>query len=203
MDKIDTVIINYYLKNNLSVQQIADKSGFSYHKIKYILDKNGIVRRNINEAIRQLNVTKYNKKEYNFKKNLSDVEQLLKIAGVMLYWGEGTKAGRTVTISNSDPKMIKMFMRFLVSICGVDKKRVRAVLHYYSNQDESKLISHWSKVIGLNKNQFCKSFLHSIHSGSYKKTSEYGTLSLRYSDKKLLSEINGLIENYINEILPA
>ncbi|MBA3533585.1 MAG: hypothetical protein H0T73_16825, partial [Ardenticatenales bacterium] len=37
----------------------------------------------------------------------------LHMAGCMLYWAEGTKARTQVNFANSDPNMVRFFMRFL------------------------------------------------------------------------------------------
>src|SRR3989338_4248236 len=45
------------------------------------------------------------------------------ISGLMLYWGEGTKRGHAMRLSNSEPEMIKIFRLFLILI-GVPKERI-------------------------------------------------------------------------------
>ena len=44
--------------------------------------------------------------------------------------------------------------------------------------------------------QFSKTFVHKKKGGTYKKNFEYGTISLRYSNKKLLEIINGWIKDF-------
>ena len=43
--------------------------------------------------------------------------------------------------------------------------------------------------------QFSKTFVHKKKGGTYKKNFEYGTISLRYSNKKLLEILNINIPN--------
>lgn len=51
------------------------------------------------------------------------------LIGTALYWGEGTKQGirnvsARVTFSNSDPKMIRIFLRWLMVCCNIQKKDI-------------------------------------------------------------------------------
>mgnify|MGYP001564786582 CR=1 FL=1 len=196
MQRIEKRVIDLYINNKFSAQQIADCLKITNSRVRYVLDKNRIKKRNISEAIRYLNLTKYRKGNFKIKNNLNSQMERLKVAGTMLYWGEGTKFGSSVVLSNSNPHIIRIFLKFLKKICGISKKRLRALLHYYKDQNEKKLKKYWMNIIHIPREQFSKSFLHIHKSGSYSTISKYGTLSLRYSDKRLLGEINKWIEKY-------
>lgn len=196
MTHIQRQIIDSYVKQKLSVQQIADFLNISSSGIRHVLDRNKIRRRSISDAIRYINITKFKKGEFKIKRNLNNHQQRLKLAGVMIYWGEGTKSGNSVVLSNSDPNLVKIFLKFLREICEVSNKRLRVVLHYYQYQKEDKLIKYWAKATKIPVGQFCKSFLHDKTGGSYKRVSKFGTISLRYSDKELLKIINLWIKEY-------
>jgi hypothetical protein len=190
MESFDVKVTELYTKKYLSVQQICDEMHISPSRVRTILEKNGIKRRSRSEAITKLNITKYGKGPFVMKEVLSSEEEKLKIAGIMLYWGEGTKNGNTVAFSNSNPKMIVVFLRFLRLICGAQDSRVKALVHIYKDHNEKELVRFWSEVTQIPEKNFYKSFNHGSKTGTYKKTSKYGTLSLRYSDKKLLQVIN-------------
>ena len=65
--------------------------------------------------------------------------------GVVLYWGEGykrpivrkgkVKTYHSVVLSNSDPLLIKIFLRFLREICGVEENFIRVNIHAYEHQN--------------------------------------------------------------------
>ena len=59
------------------------------------------------------------------------------LAGLMLYWAEGTKR-REVSISNSDPRMIAFIMRWFRKVCNVPEHRFRAQLHLHSGQTRKR-----------------------------------------------------------------
>lgn len=200
MKNIDQDIIVLYKDKFYSVQQIAEKLNFSSSKIKYVLRKNGIKKRKIGEAIRYLNITKFNKGLFKIKENLNEQEEKLRVAGVMLYWGEGTKSGNCVTLSNSNPEMVALFLRFLRIICGVSENRLRVLLHIYPDHNEKEMKNFWSHLTKIPISQFSKTFVHQKKGGTYKKNSKYGTISLRYSDKKLLEIINGWIKEFADNL---
>ena len=49
----------------------------------------------------------------------------LHLAGCMLYWAEGSKAPNAAILSNSDPVMLRMFVRFLRECYGISAEQVR------------------------------------------------------------------------------
>lgn len=88
---------------------------------------------------------------FKIKEVLSEEEKLLKVAGIMLYWAEGSnsKNAQTVDFANSNPKMIVIFTKFLRKICGIREKKLRAFLYCYSNQRPTELVEYWSKLTGI------------------------------------------------------
>ena len=188
--------ISQLYKSGLSVTQIAEDQKVSPSKIRYSLQKQKIPFRNHSLASRMLHLTKFGKATFSIKKKLSAKENDLKIAGIMLYWGEGTKAGNSVVFSNSDPSMIKLFLHFLRQICGAQEDRLRLLLHMYPDQDEDKLKLFWSETTKIPLSRFSKTFYHTGKAGSYTKRSEFGTVSLRYSDTELLRIINKWINQH-------
>jgi len=183
-------------KSGLSMKQTADCLNIGCSKIRSALKRQNIPRRSHRNSSQLLHLTKFGKEQCIIKDNLSEDEEKLRIAGTMLYWGEGTKSGNSVMFSNSDPQMIRVFLKFLREICRVDEKRLRILLHMYDNQDEGFLKDFWSESTDIPISQFSKTFYHQGGRGSYRQISPYGTVSLRYSDKNLLAIINNWINQY-------
>lgn len=80
------------------------------------------------------------------------------VAGLMLYLGEGDKSVRTghLRICNTDPFVLKIFMRFLTLFCDIDMSKIRFWLLCYPDHNIEKCLNWWSESIGLGKNQFYK-----------------------------------------------
>lgn len=183
-------------KKGCSMFQIAKKLNISESAVSYWLDKKGIKRRTISEAITTLYINKFHKKEFKLKNKLSQNDEKLKIAGVMLYWGEGAKTRGTIKFANSDPEMIKFFLNFLRKICGISEGRLKVLMHIYPDHNEGELKKFWIGVTKLPESQFYKSYVHSGMVGTYKSKSRYGTLAINYSDTKLLKIILEWIRQY-------
>jgi hypothetical protein len=80
------------------------------------------------------------------------------IAGLMLYWGEGTKARKHgVKLANTDPELIRLFVMFLTKVCGVPKDRIRAQVLVYPDLEEKVCRAYWSKWSTLPWENFTKS----------------------------------------------
>lgn len=189
-------ISELYTKQKLSMQQIAQRIGISASGVRYHLEKNNIKRRALNDAITYLYLTKFNKMPFKQKRSLSVIDRELKLSGIMLYWGEGTKGGNSVKFTNSDPEMIKLFLKFLRRICGVDENRLKVQIHCYPNQNQEDLLDFWSRTTQIPIERFYRSNIHQGRSGLYKKKSIYGTLAISYCDYLLLKLINSWIDKY-------
>ncbi len=196
MEQEESKIIDLYTVSKLSEQQVAQQLALNPSRVRWVLKKHQVQKRTISEAARYLHLTKFNKKEFVLNPKLTPEQKILKLAGVMLYWGEGTKKGSNVALANSDPLMVALFVRFLREICGIDEKRLHVTLHHYADHDEMALRKFWAKTLHIPLEQFYVSFLHLNTKGSYKKKSQYGTVSVQYSDKALLKVINNWIIEY-------
>ena len=85
------------------------------------------------------------------------------LTGVALYWAEGTKqkehnVSQKVKFSNTDPIMIKVFLRWLQNICGIPKSEIsfRISLHETAINKLDKVQKYWAKITGLPINNFQK-----------------------------------------------
>lgn len=82
------------------------------------------------------------------------------IAGLMLYWGEGDSSLKNATrLTNTDPRMIRIFCNFLVEIFKIPKNNIKIHLTIYPDLSEEKCKTYWSKQIKIGLNQFDKTQL--------------------------------------------
>jgi hypothetical protein len=117
-------------------------------------------------------------------------QRKLLIAGLMLYWAEGSKANKfTVDFANSDEKMLRLFIRMLREIYRVTEKRLRIYLYCYLNQDVNKIIDFWSKKLKVPKGQFSKPYIRKDFKIEKIGKMPFGLVHIRYSDKKLHRQI--------------
>ena len=193
------LILELYSKQKLSMAQVASKLSLSPSTVRYWLDKNGVKRRSINEAIDSWYLTKFNKKPFQLKTTLTEELKVLKTTGIMLYWGEGAKTENVVKFVNSDPEMIRIFLRFLREVCGIQENRLKALIHVYPDHDENKLKSFWVNLTNIKKEHFYKSYLHEGKNGTYRNKSKWGTITINYPDKHLLELLLEWINEYKNK----
>lgn len=127
--------------------------------------------------------------------------QNLLIAGLALYWAEGSKKQRRVELCNSDPLMIKFFIHWLKQCYGIPKSELSCYVginaaHKYREQYVRKF---WSDITGISTSQFTKT---SLKNYPLKKIFEnfdhhYGTLSVKVQRPariyyKIMGQIHGL-----------
>ncbi|MDD5738317.1 MAG: hypothetical protein PHY72_00085 [Candidatus Pacebacteria bacterium] len=194
-----------YLEKGFSAQEVGQFFGRSVSSVYDFMRKYGIERR----PIAQTNNFIFERKQlsFNIKKNLSKKEEKLKVAGIMLYWAEGGKEvyrdgqrrATSVNFANSDPEMVKIFLRFLREICGISEQRLRVHLYCYTNQDIDYLKKYWQETTNIPLTQFIKPYVRENFSENKKHKMEHGLVHIVYSDKKLFLKIMDWINEYINE----
>lgn len=85
-----------------------------------------------------------------FAGKLTEREKLLLLA--TLYWGEGNK--KDFILSNTDPKLIKLFASLLREILKINNDRLRGGIRIYEDIDKSKSLEFWSQATGIPKLNF-------------------------------------------------
>lgn len=145
-----------------------------------------------------------------FDKGLKLVPKVTKsarfIAGLMLYWAEGTKT-RDVALTNSDPRVIKFMVQWLSEFFNIEKSSLTVHLHLHSGQRESIAKKYWSKLTGIPLSNFQKSFIKPEGSGYRKNILYHGTAKIRvrgngstYLLFTILGCIAGVLENFSDEL---
>lgn len=124
------------------------------------------------------------------------------IAGLFLYWGEGSKSTYDkVCLSNSDPQVIKFTLYWLTKALEVARADIRVYLQLYKDMDQKKITNFWSKELNISKSQFGKPYIkestriHIDHKGF-----GYGTCNLIVNStllkERILMEIKALADHY-------
>jgi hypothetical protein len=135
------------------------------------------------------------------------------LAGIALYWAEGyklpiTRNGKTrtfhpVSLTNADPQLVKMFMKFLREVCQVADEKIIISVRLYQHLNEEHTIQYWSRVTGLSRGNFRKSYYgisrSSLHKRPYTRL-PYGTVQIRVNDTKLFHRIMGWIEGLAQHV---
>jgi transcriptional regulator with XRE-family HTH domain len=148
------------------------------------------------------------------KKRLDNIEQLkqegikevatlsqrdLFVIGVALYWAEGFKKDKRLGFANSDPAMIKLFLKWLTENCKVPVSdiRLRVGLNISHKYRIDTVVSYWSRITNIPIVQFQKPYFQKF---KWKKVfpnpeAYFGVLRIRANKKlSLFRKINGWIE---------
>ncbi len=185
-----------YYQDLLPMREVAVSLGVSIDAVVYCMRKHKLRRRTLEED----SVMRFSKKPLSFvlKKKCTKREELLKVIGVTLYWGEGYKTEKSggIDLANSDVFVITQFLSFLREVCGIDETRLRVLLYCHANQNQKKLIDFWSKKTTIPKKQFTKPYVRKDGKYDSIRTMPYGLVHIRYADKKLLAVIKQWIEDY-------
>ena len=83
------------------------------------------------------------------------------LMGIMLYWAEGSKEkeykpGSGVQFSNSDPKMIRLFLKWLYDVCKISKENISMDIFIHENNRHQieKVIRYWAKITEFEPEKF-------------------------------------------------
>lgn len=149
-------------------------------------------------AIEKYRTTRTNQRLERIKKILLEQEKALLplskrelfFAGLFLYWGEGGKLRGRVTISNSDPKVVKFALFWMTKVLNIPVEKIRARLHLYRDMDTESAITFWSSILALPKDQFGKPYIkHSNREELTYKSFGHGTCNLYHGNVVLSDKI--------------
>jgi hypothetical protein len=117
------------------------------------------------------------------------------VAGVSLYWAEGSKRVNQVTFSNSDPAMVRLFINWASRYFKLDPARFTAALHLHTGQDDSERKEFWSRTTGIPVDAFRKTFIKAEGTGHRKNILYHGTIKVRITcSTDLLHRLLGWID---------
>lgn len=167
------------------MRDISLALGCSEHKVVYWMDKYGIKRRSISDAIYLKNNP--NGDPFTVKMPRTKEEWRLYGLGVGLYWGEGNKASKNqVRLGNTDPYLIRVFLKFLTRICGVNPDDLCFNIQIFNDLDPDVALSYWVNELGMKPEQFYPPRVSPSQStGTYKRRCLYGVLSVYYFNRNL------------------
>jgi len=199
MGRIDCKTLKrLYIKEKKSSANIAKIFDCSENKINYWLKKNKIPKRSVSEAMYVKNNPKGDPFKLKPPRNASEAR--LFGLGIGLYWGEGTKASKnTVRLGNSDAKLLKIFITFLIRFFGIKKEDLRFHLHIFTDIKIDDAKGYWIKELNISEEQIYKPFVSITGSlGTYRRKSEYGVMTVYYGNTKLRNKLVHLIEEQIS-----
>lgn len=126
----------------------------------------------------------------------------LHAAGTMLYWAEGSKGCRnTARLSNSDPELVRFFLRFIRMTFDVPDERIRLTCNLFADHlDRQRAIEQfWLDQLELPHACLTKSIVNVYSKYSLKKRQNklpFGTSRLCVHSTHVAQSIFGAIQEY-------
>lgn len=131
----------------------------------YFTDRNSwlkIIREKAAEANRNKRISRQEKLGVEIEKEIKGWDlnnnENQKIILAMLYWAEGTKGGTVVSFTNTDPRLVSLFVTLLRLTFEIDESKFRVRLHLHDYHDEDAAREFWSKLLRIPQNKFYKSY---------------------------------------------
>lgn len=204
-------------KQEMSYSQIKQRLGISKSTLSgwlkdYPLSKERIseLRDNNEQRIERYRNTMRKKHDARlqavYEKERKDILPLndreIFILGLGLYWGEGTKLyNATLSISNTDPSIIKFFISWLIRSLKISKDKLKVHLQLYKDMNVEREVHFWEKILGISKKQFTKPYIKesSLKAINHKGGFGHGTCNVRVGGVELLEKILMAIKTISDE----
>lgn len=126
--------------------------------------------------------------------------------GCMLYWGEGDKNKNSCGLANSDPNLLKFFLKFLIESYNISTDMITFRVNCHLNNDLTieQIENYWLNILNLPKSCLRKPIINTKSSASKEKKDKnilpYGTGHIRVNSTELVQNIFGAIQEYGNFI---
>jgi hypothetical protein len=113
---------------------------------------------------------------------MAEVPTLLRnsiwLAGVMLYWAEGSKSKRSLEIVNSDPELLRIFVAWVRTFLEPEP-RFTLMLHLHEENDEAAAKSVWASALGFDEPEWHKTYIKPSGTGHRKNRLTCGVCRVR------------------------
>lgn len=121
------------------------------------------------------------------------------IHACLLYWGEGAKSRHSLSFSNADVEMVRIWMDLLRSALKAPEDRIRITCYLYSDHisEQARVEDFWLSSTGLPRTNMCRSIVNSYSRSSKRKrerTLPYGTVKIAVHDTRLIQMVLGGIQ---------
>jgi len=78
---------------------------------------------------------------------INNTKAITELALALLYLGEGFKKSPRTGISNSDPLILKFFLKIMLNVYQVDIEKIRFELHIRADQNQESVKRYWAKEL--------------------------------------------------------
>jgi transcriptional regulator with XRE-family HTH domain len=132
----------------------------------------------------------------------------LHLQGCMLYWAEGSKSRNRAIFTNSDPEMVKLFVRFVRQCYGVPDEKIRLTINCYVSNGlgAGAIVSWWLRELHLPHTCARPPVINRPSSSSRARRGRvlpFGTARVAVHSVFVVQSIYGAIQEYAGFARPA
>lgn len=118
----------------------------------------------------------------------------------LLYWCEGEKSknDKSLIFTNSDPTLVKTFLRNLRKGYAIDEKKFRVCIHLHHYHNPKKQLIFWSEVTTIPLEQFTKPY-QKQNGGRNVRKGYAGCASVRYYDVRIARQVHAIARAFLQK----
>lgn len=169
------------------------------HKIKEIIKNNAAKGRAVallvNKKKRKQYLETISRRNAHLPKLLKD-KDVAKLTLAILYLTEGSRKQRgSLTLGNSDPMIIRLFLKLLRLCYVVDEEKLRCTLQCRADQKIKELEEFWSKTTNIPLNLFYKAQIDPRTIDRPSKNLDYkGVCRINYFSANVFNELKSIYD---------
>lgn len=117
----------------------------------------------------------------------------------LLYWGEGAKSRHSLSFSNADVEMVRVWMDLLRTTLHASEDRIRITCYLYADHvaHQAQVEGFWLDVTRLPRSNMCRSIVNNYSRSSLRKRTRklpYGTVKVAVHETRLIQMVLGGIQ---------
>lgn len=121
------------------------------------------------------------------------------VRACLLYWAEGAKSRHSLSFSNADAEMVRLWMHILRSTFGAPESRIRLTCYLYTDHVDRQrdVEDFWLNLTELDRSNLCRSIVNNYSRSSKRKRKNmlpYGTVKVVVHDTRLIQMVLGGIQ---------
>lgn len=130
-------------------------------------------------------------------------KDLAQLVCALLYACEGSKGPKsTLSFTNSDPKMIAVFLKMLRAGFDIDERKFHLCVHLHDYHNEEKQLNFWSKTARIPRERFMRPY-RKPHTGVNRKEGYQGCVCINYYDNSLRRKLLAIADQFIYNSGPS
>lgn len=114
---------------------------------------------------------------------------VLDLVGLALWWGEGSKNRQEVCVTNTDPDVILLTLRWLREVYGVPLRMFRLRVKLHKDLDAERTLRFWRRLTGIPRDQVYRPHILDRPNSKRAGRLSYGICSIKVHDVLLFDRL--------------